>query len=161
MPPARTRAAPATPADPVAPAAPPTEAVEVTTWDQLVQLATTDTRPVERVVVHEWPGSPVVYLRGLSGHERDTIENTTFGDGVNDISAKIVARSLCRPDGQPLVPRTAREMAAAERMLTQRSAGGLLHLQRIARRLSGMDAGAVEELEAILSKVQSGSDGTG
>jgi hypothetical protein len=118
-----------------------------------------DDRPVERVVVTEWPGAPVFFVRGITGHARDEIENTTFGEGVNDISAKIVARALCTSTGKALVDRA--HMDEAEKMLTSRSAGGLLRLQRVARRLSGMDQGAIEELEALLSKAPSGADGSG
>jgi hypothetical protein len=115
-------------------------------------------RPVEAVRVLEWPGKPTFYLRGLTGHDRDTIENTTFGDGVNDISAKIVARALCTPDGEPLVPRA--KIAEVEQMLTKRSAGGLLRLMRVARRMSGLDRGAVDELEQLLKADPSGNSGS-
>lgn len=113
-----------------------------------------DDRPVEKVTVPEWPGTPVFYLRGLSGHDRDTIENTTFGDGINDISAKIVVRCLVTEDGTPLVSRG--DMARMEKMLSARTAGGLLRLQRVAKRLSRLDQAAVEELDAILKGVLNG-----
>ena len=130
------------------------EPLEITDITALRELAEQDDRPVERVVVPEWPGKPVFYLRGLSGHDRDTIENTTFGEGVNDISAKIVARTLCTAEGKPLVGKG--QMTEVEQMLTQRTAGGLLRLQRVAKRLSRLDSAAVEELDQLLKAAPSG-----
>lgn len=131
----------------------------ISSFDQLKEALAADDRPVESVRVIEWPGKPTLYLRGLTGHDRDAIENTTFGEGINDISAKIVARALCKPDGTPLVPKG--QFAEVEKMLTSRTAGGLLRLQRVAKRLSKLDGAAVEELEALLKadpSVSSGSD---
>lgn len=133
-------------------------APDVTSFAELQSALEGDDRPVERVSVPEWPGRPVFYLRGLTGHDRDTIENTTFGEGINDISAKIVARALCKPDGTALVGKG--QMAEVERMLTSRTAGGLLRLQRVAKRLSRLDSAALEELEELLKAAPSGNNGS-
>lgn len=123
--------------------------VEMTSIAALQRALSADDRPIERVVVPEWPNHPVFYLRGLTGHDRDTIENTTFGDGVNDISAKIVARCLVDQDGTRLATKPD-EVRQIEKLLTTRTAGGLLRLQRVAKRLSRLDPAAVEEMEALL-----------
>lgn len=128
---------------------------EAASFDDLTRLLAEDDRPVQKVIVPEWPGKPTFWVRGLSGGDRDAIENRTDGD---NISALMVARALVKPDGKPLVPKE--KLAEVERMLGNRSAGGLLRLQRVVRRLSKLDSAAITDLEQLLKADPSASTGS-
>jgi hypothetical protein len=138
----------------------------VTSLDALGKLLETDDRPIESVEVPEWPGRPTVYLRGISGAQRDEMEvsmsrvvgkmQLVFFDNV---SAKLVARSLCTPEGEPLVPRE--RMAEFEKQLAGRRAGGLYRLFRVAQRLSGLGDDDIEEMAEGLKADRSKKRGTG
>lgn len=128
---------------------------EAASFDDLTRLLADDDRPVTKITVPEWPGKPTFWVRGLSGMDRDAIENRTDGD---NLSAMMVARALVKPDGKPLVPKE--KIGEVEKMLGARSAGGLLRLQRVVRRLSKLDGSSVAELEQLLKEDPSASSGS-
>lgn len=111
-------------------------------------LAAQDLR-VELVEVPEWGGS--VYVRGLSGSERDKFEEesvriegtgrkTTARANLDNIRARLVARCLCDESGERLFS----DSDVTE--LGRKSAAALDRCFEAAQRLSGLRAEDIEEL---------------
>lgn len=128
---------------------------EVTSLSMLEAALEADQREIVRVSVPEWDGKPTFWLRALSGTDRDAIENAV---DVDNLSAMIVVRALVKPDGTQLVPPARRR--EFERLLGARTAGGLLRLQRVVKKISKLNIAAMAELEAILKDVPSAEPGS-
>ena len=101
--------------------------------------------PKELVTVPEWGGD--VYVRGLTGKERDAfeagmIEQRGKSQTVNlqNIRAKLASMSICDETGKRIF--TDADMA----QLSGKSAVALQRVFEVARRLSGLGDGDVEEL---------------
>jgi len=118
--------------------------------DDILQV---DDLPRELVEVPPWGGS--VYVRGLTGSERDLFEAEMVewvGDGKNrykqvtleNARAKLAARTICDENGKRLFT------DADIRALAEKSAVGLQIVFDVAMRLSGLTQSAVEELAAGL-----------
>lgn len=132
------------------------------------QIKIVDDRKIEAVEVPEWGG--MVYVRGLSGTDRDSfemamIEQKSGGKGrrtqevnLRNLRAKLVVRSAV--DGED--PETAKpifEMADVE-WLGRKSAQALQRVYAVAQRLSGLSNEDVEELTTDLGEGQSGDSGS-
>lgn len=110
------------------------------------QILGADDRKVESVPVPEWGGD--VLVRGLSGAERDAYEAGIVvmgGDGnrhlnVANMRGRLVALCCVDENGERLF---SAEDATA---LGEKSAGALERVFDVARRLSGLTDGDVEEL---------------
>ena len=99
----------------------------------------------ESVDVPEWQGE--VYVRGLTGAERDQFENSIISMRGKDqkinlanIRAKLASLSICDEDGNRLF--TDADVLA----LSQKSAAALQRVFAVAQRLSGLAAEDVKEL---------------
>lgn len=118
------------------------------TRDQILAIQDIE---IEEVQVPEWGGS--VYVRGLSGAERDLFEKSivtqrgkaTAVDMAN-IRAKLAALSVCDAEGKRLF--TERDAKA----LGEKSASALQRIFEVARRLSGIGDEDIEELTEGLEK---------
>lgn len=101
--------------------------------------------PRELVEVPEWGGA--IYVRGLTGAERDSFEQSIIdqrGKGVKmnlkNIRAKLVAMCVVDEQGN----RIFRDEDAE--LLGQKSAAALNRIFEVAQRLSGLRSEDVEEL---------------
>lgn len=96
--------------------------------------------PLEKVDVPEWGGS--VYVRGMSGVDRDSFEQSLMVGGefssVN-VRAKIVVRTACDENGQRIFTDADADAVGA------RNAAALTRIYEAGQRLSGMGAGALED----------------
>lgn len=104
--------------------------------------------PRELVHVPEWGGE--VYVRAMTGTERDAFEASMVVEGKNglkgahmkleNLRAKLAALTVCDADGQRLF--SDKDVEA----LGQKSAAGLDRVFSVAQRLSGISQKDVEEL---------------
>jgi hypothetical protein len=107
---------------------------------------------IEKVEVPEWGG--YVYVRSLSGMERDAFEGSLVSkDGKNtvkfdNIRAKLVCKTACDETGKRLFT----DADVAE--LTRKSASALQRLFETAQRLSGISDTAVQEATSELKNAQ-------
>jgi len=99
----------------------------------------------ESVDVPEWQGE--VYVRGLTGAERDQFENSIISMrgkdqkiNLSNIRAKLASLSICDEDGNRLFT------DADVQVLSQKSAAALQRIFAVAQRLSGLAAEDVKEL---------------
>jgi hypothetical protein len=118
------------------------------TRDQILSIQDIE---IEEVEVPEWGGA--VYVRGMSGTERDQFEGSIVtqrgkSTAVNmaNIRAKLAAVSICDADGKRLF--TERDAKA----LGEKSAAALQRIFEVARRLSGIGDEDIEELAEGLEK---------
>lgn len=142
-----------------------TTPTEIGTLAELERALEADDRPMRRVTVDEWPGRPRLWLRGLSGTQRDEMEiamsrlmgaqQYVFFDNA---AAQMVARALCTPTGAPLIPKD--QIPKMVGILGERQAGGLLRLHRVAQKLSGLSDADISELVDDLKDDPSASSGT-
>jgi hypothetical protein len=132
------------------------------------QIKIVDDRRIEAVEVPEWGG--VVYVRGLSGTDRDSFEmamieqrsakggRRTQEVNLRNLRAKLVVRTAVDSDdtetAKPLF-----EMADVE-WLGRKSAQALQRVYAVAQRLSGLSNEEVEELTVDLGEGQSGDSGS-
>lgn len=100
---------------------------------------------IEIVSVPEWGGD--VYVRNLSGHERDEFEASIVERrgkkqtlNASDLRAKLAAYSICDENGKRLFSES------DVRVLTTKSASSLQRVFEVAQRLSGIGDDAVSEL---------------
>lgn len=102
---------------------------------------------IEPVEVPEWGG--VVYVRSLTGAERDRFEAsivergknpTDFKTNLHNLRARLVVLTACDPTGAPIFHP---DDAAA---LGSKNAAALDRLFTVAQRLSGLRDGDVQEL---------------
>lgn len=99
----------------------------------------------ELVTVVEWGGE--VFVKGLSGAERDQFENSIISMrgkdqkiNLSNIRAKLASLSICDEDGNRLF--TDADVLA----LSQKSAAALQRVFSVAQRLSGLAEEDVKEL---------------
>jgi hypothetical protein len=117
-----------------------------------------DDLQIERVPVPEWGGE--VLIRGLTGRERDQFEVSIQMPGskarpkVDNIRARLVALAVVDEEGKRVF--SDRDVQA----LGRKSAAVLDRLFDVARRLSGLTEGDVEELAADFDGAQSGGSGS-
>lgn len=101
--------------------------------------------PTERVEVPEWGGA--VLVRGMSGTERDAIEQSVLskdGKGLGDVTglrARVVAYCVVDEQGQRLFQKSDVERLGAK------SALALQRVFEVAQKLSGLSPEDVAELE--------------
>lgn len=118
---------------------------------------------VEEVEVPEWGG--VVYVRGLTGAERDAYEQeliTWVGTGKNQTAranmsnarAKLAARAICDENGERLFS------DGDIKALSAKSAVALQRVFDLAMRLSGMSEDDVEGLVEGLKGDPNGASGS-
>ena len=106
------------------------------------QIVSADDLPREKVDVPEWNGH--VYVRTMTGTERDAWEMGMFTDGEPDMvnaRAKLCVLTVVDKDGKRVFTDGDAEA------LGRKSACALDRLFDVARRLSGLSAADVEELE--------------
>ena len=115
------------------------------------QILTAEDLPKELVPCPEWGGD--VYVRTLSGTERDDFENSLWEGTGKDraytgrhIRAKLCARTICDEQGQRLFS------DADVEALGQKSSRALDRCADVARRLCGMTA---EEVQALAKNSES------
>ena len=123
------------------------------TRDAILEIQDID---IERVDVPEWGG--FVFVKGMSGTERDTfeasiVENRGNSPKVNmaNIRAKLAAVSICDEDGKKLF--TQKDVAA----LGKKSANALSRVFDAAQRLSGITESDIEELSDEMENPSDGS----
>jgi hypothetical protein len=131
------------------------------------QIKVVDDRKIESVEVPEWGG--MVYVRGLSGTDRDSFEMAMIeqsrGKGkrtqevnLRNLRAKLVVRTAVDSDdtetAKPIF-----EMADIE-WLGRKSAQALQRVYAVAQRLSGLSNEEVEELTTDLGEGQSDDSGS-
>lgn len=106
-----------------------------------IAILSADDLHKELVEVPEWGGE--VYIRTMTGTERDAFEVALLADGQTgaaNVRAKLLARCLCDADGGRLFDD--RDIAA----LGKKSASALDRCFSVAQRLNGFTKGDVEEL---------------
>jgi len=120
--------------------------VKTLTRENILQVKDITTELVE---VPEWGGS--VYVRGMTGTERDTFEASIVklkGKGqsvdMSNIRAKLAAKSICDESGNLLFT------DADIKELGKKSAGALQRVFEVAQRLSGIGDEDVAELAGEL-----------
>jgi len=112
-----------------------------------------------RVPVPEWGGH--VYVRTLTGEERDRFENlcATRRSGerldIRGLKAELVVRCACDADGTPLFN------AADARTLNRKAAKPIDRLFKAAQQLNGLTDEDVEELRGNSGGGLSGDSGSG
>jgi hypothetical protein len=100
---------------------------------------------IEEVEVPEWGG--VVYVKGMTGTERDRFESSIVDNrgktpkaNMDNIRAKLVAETLCNEEGIKLF--SVKDVKA----LGKKSASALQRVFDPAQRLSGITEADIEEL---------------
>ena len=132
------------------------------------QIQIVDDRKIEAVEVPEWGG--MVYVRGLSGTDRDSFEMAMIeqsrGKGkrtqevnLRNLRAKLVVRTAV-DSADPETAKPIFEMSDIE-WLGRKSAQALQRVYAVAQRLSGLSNEEVEELTTDLGEGQSGGSGSG
>lgn len=110
----------------------------------------------EEIQVPEWGGS--VWIRTLSGTERDEYEGSLLGAGgkiaYKDIRAKLLVRAICDADGKRLF--SDRDISA----LGAKSAPALDRVFTAAKRLNAVSDEDVKEIEGNSGPAQSGGAGS-
>ncbi|MBA7515234.1 hypothetical protein ES705_07273 [subsurface metagenome] len=118
---------------------------------------------IEKVDVPEWGGH--VFVRSLTGHQRDAIEAATLSYRstgtkmelgqmkLEGLRARLCAATICDEDGKTLF--TESDMKA----LGEKSASALDRVFGVAQRISGILRGDVDELTENLEPAR--SDGSG
>ena len=108
-------------------------------------LGLDDRGPIVRVEVPEWGGH--VYVRGMSGLERDRFEAGSLkGTGRNqqlnlaNMRARLVAASVCNADGERLFSES------DANWLGEKSAKALNRVFDVAQRLAGLSDQDIEDL---------------
>lgn len=100
---------------------------------------------VEKIKIPEWGGKSV-FVKGLTGEERDIFEDLTFGtegsqkDKLRNFRAKLVSLCVCNEKGENLF--TQEDIVA----LGKKSASAIERIYRVAERLSGFRKKDVDEL---------------
>jgi len=107
------------------------------------QILQSQDLPKELVNVPEWGGE--VYVRALTGTERDAFETSIVGGNasskdLSNIRARLAALTLCDEEGKALF--SLKEAVD----LGQKSAKALDRVFSVAQRLNGIGAGDVDEL---------------
>jgi hypothetical protein len=112
-----------------------------------------------RVDVPEWGGH--VWVRSLTGHERDAFENSIIeGRGKNrsvnlkNFRAKLVAAAAISSRGERLFDATQVEA------LGRKNAGALERVFEVAQELAGLRERDIEEMTKELGKDQNGDSGS-
>jgi hypothetical protein len=114
----------------------------VLTRDEILGIADFQ---IEKVIVPEWKGKSV-YVRGLTGEERDTFEELIFGsdkdqkEKLKNFRAKLISLCVCNANGERLF--TQDDIP----VLGKKSASAIERLYRVAERLSGFRRKDVDEL---------------
>lgn len=102
---------------------------------------------IELVNVPEWGGS--VYVKGMTGSERDQFESSIISLGSNgkaqklnltDSRAKLCSMTICDQTGKKLFS------LADVKALTEKSAAALQRVFMVAQRLSGLGEEDIKEL---------------
>lgn len=99
---------------------------------------------IKEVPTPEWGVGKSVFIRSLSGNERDQYEQSVFNNqgSFRGLRAKLVAIGLCDENG------TAMEFTEAEvEQLGNKNGSVINRLFEMVKTLSGMDEDAVEEAE--------------
>ena len=107
---------------------------------------------IELVHVPEWGGD--VYVRGMSGAERDQFEATVISVGVGsdrsvnleNIRAKLCAMTICDAEGKKYFS------SSDIKDLSKKSAIALQRIFTVAQRLSGLTQTDIDELAEGLDK---------
>jgi len=106
---------------------------------------------IELVPVPEWDGE--VYIKGMSGLERDAFEASIIEQKGNkqkvnmaNVRAKLAAQTLCDEEGNRLFN------DADIKELGKKSASALQRVFEVAQRLSGIGDADVEELAGELQE---------
>jgi len=124
------------------------------------EIFETDDSRVERVEVPEWGG--YVFIRGLTGEERDAFENSIIeGRGRNreinlrNFRAKLVVAAAVNSKGQQLFSDSSHVMR-----LGKKSARALERLFEKAQELAGLREEDINEMTKELGKGQNGDSGS-
>lgn len=111
---------------------------------------------IEKLEISEWGGS--VFIKSLSGKERDKIEQSTMQGGsasnFSDFRAKFAAAVVCDQDGKRIFS------DGDYRLLTDKSAYALQQILDAGMSLSHMSDDDVEELVGNLESDQSEDSGS-
>jgi hypothetical protein len=119
------------------------------------EILAADDLPREKVECPEWGGH--LYIRTLTGKERDAFEASVVGKGSStnlvNVRARLVALAGCNDAGEPIF--TAAQVDA----LGDKSAAALSRCFDVASRLNHLSNRDIEELEKNSDGVQSDSFG--
>jgi len=122
------------------------------------QITAADDRRWEDVPVPEWGGE--VRVVGMSGTDRNGYQSSLVrigpdgkpqGVNLDNQTAKLLARCLVDEDGKPLF--SLKDIA----VLGAKNGAVLERLSKVAKRLSGLQDGAVEDAAGNSGPAQSGS----
>ncbi len=120
------------------------------------QILEAQDRQIEVVLVPEWGGE--VFVRNITGYERDAIEASVAGtEGKADLRnyrAKVLSRAICDPEGKRVFD--------DEDVVALGNKSGLVlnRIYEVAQRLNGMRAEDVEETAKNSSSDQSEDSGS-
>ena len=116
-------------------------------------ILTSDDRPCELYHFPDWGGW--LYMRGMTGTQRDEIEQSITATGdkqdITGARARVASRCIVNEDGTPMF--TEKDVVA----LGEKSALCLALAFRIGSKLSGMSDDAMKEIEGNSKAVQSAS----
>jgi hypothetical protein len=98
-----------------------------------------DDLPREEVACPEWGGS--VFVRVMSGTERDRFEGAYSRDAYNDTRARLAALTVCDAEGRPLFSE------ADIPSLGRKSSAVLDRIFDVAKRLNALSGDDVDRLE--------------
>jgi hypothetical protein len=111
-------------------------------FDKMAFLTEPDTLARERVDTPEWPKLPVVWVRTMTGTERNAVEVAVRDKrGMGNYQALMLVRCLCDENGERLFA----DVDAVA--LGRKNALVLQRLLEVAMRVNGMDAASQEEME--------------
>ena len=116
-------------------------------------ILNTSDLPREEVQVPEWGGS--VFVRCLTGTERDAIEARYARDGQKNLRAQVAAASICDEAGKALF--TVADVEA----LGRKSVSALDRISTVSNRLSKFSGKDVEELAGNSSANPPGGSASG
>ena len=109
---------------------------------------------IEKVDCPEWAELGEVYVKGMTGRSRDTYEMSIYTEGQKgnnsyNMRAQLVVGCACNSDGSLIFKPTDADW------LGEQPAVVLDRIYDVARRLSGMTAEDVDDLEKSLEAAQS------
>jgi len=120
-----------------------------------------DSKVSEPIPCPEWGGDTVLYVRIISGSERDAFDAASFVQkgkkremSLQDIRARLVCLAACDATGSPVFRR------GDEKWLTRKSTVPLDRLYAAAAKLNGLTTEDIEELAGNSVSVQSDDSGS-
>lgn len=109
----------------------------------------------------EWGADCVLYVKGISGAERDSFEEACFIKrgkrrelSLQDVRAKLIVLAACEKDGKPVF------RPGDEKWLTRKSGKVLDRLFSVAQKINGITEEDIEEIAGNSASVPNGDSGS-